>query len=176
MIEGSSMPEKAEKTTIPVERIASAIYLIRGEKVMIDSDLAELYGVATARLNEQVKRNMERFPREFAFQMVQEEFDSLMSQNTISDKGRGGRRKLPWVFTEHGVAMLSSVLRSKRTIQVNINIIKIFIRMRELLATHKDLARKVEKHDKEIAVLYGYFRELLEPPKSSKRRIGYVQQ
>lgn len=98
-----------------------------------------------------------------------------MSQIAISKSGRGGRRKLPWVFTEHGVAILSSVLRSQRAVQVNISIIKIFIRMRELLATHKDLVRKVEKHDKEIAALYDYLRELLEPPKSFKRQIGYMR-
>lgn len=169
------MQRKAQKSVIPVERIASAIYLIRGEKVMLDSDLAALYGVETRGLNQAVTRNRERFPAEFAFQMSQDEFNSLISQIVTSNKGRGGRRKLPWVFTEHGVAMLSSVLRSQRAIQVNISIIKTFIRMRELLATHKDLARKVEKHDKEIAALYGYLKELLEPPKSSKRRIGYVQ-
>ncbi len=119
-------------------------------------------------------RYIERFPSEFAFQMSQKEFDSLMSQIAISKSGRGGRRKLPWVFTEHGVAMLSSVLRSKRAVQVNISIIKTFVRMREMLATHKDLARQVEKHDKEIAVLYEYLQKLLEPPKSSRRQIGYI--
>jgi len=169
------MKKKAPQSVIPVERIARSIYLIRGEKVMLDQDLAELYGVTTARLNEQVKRNMDRFPSEFAFQMSQNEFDSLMSQIAISKTGRGGRRKLPWVFTEHGVAMLSSVLRSKRAVQVNISIIKTFIGMREMLATHKDLARKVEKHDKEITALYEYLQKLLEPPKSSKQKIGYIK-
>jgi len=169
------MPKKTQQSLIPIERIASSIYLIRGEKVMLDSHLADLYGVPTSRLNEQVKRNIERFPSEFAFQISQEEFDSLMSQIAISKTGRGGRRKLPWVFTEHGVAMLSSILRSKKAVQVNISIIKTFVRMREMLATHKDLARKVEKHDKEIANLYDHLQKLLTPPKSSKKQIGYIR-
>ena len=107
---------------IPVEVIASRIYLIRGEKVMLDSDLADLYGVPTSRLNEQFKRNRDRFPVDFAFQLTKDEFASLMSQIAISNTGRGGRRKLPWAFTEHGVAMLSSVLRSKKAVHVNISI------------------------------------------------------
>ena len=142
---------------------------------MLDSDLAALYEVPTARLNEQVKRNLTRFPQEFAFQLSQEEFDSLISQFATSKTGRGGRRKLPWAFTEHGVAMLSSVLRSERAVQINITIIKTFVRMREMLATHKDLARKVEKHDKEITALYEYLQQLLAPPKTSTRKIGYLQ-
>lgn len=171
------MPTKKSlsPSVIPVEQIARFIYLIRGEKVMLDSDLAELYGVETRVLNQSVTRNIERFPSEFAFQLSQDEFASLISQIVISNSGRGGRRKLPWVFTEHGVAMLSSVLRSKRAIQINISIIKTFVRMREMLATHKDLARKVEKHDKEIANLYEYLQKLLDPQSSSKRKIGYLQ-
>ena len=169
------MPQKPSSSVIPVERIASSIYLIRGEKVMLDSDLAALYGVETRALNQAVTRNIERFPQEFAFQLSQDEFHSLISQIVTSKSGRGGRRKLPWVFNEQGVAMLSSVLRSKRAIQVNISIMKTFVRMREVLATHKDLARKVEKHDKEIAVLYDYLDRLLTPPQSPKRKIGYIQ-
>src|ERR1700684_2579776 len=106
------------QSIIPVERIASRIYLIRGEKVMLDSDLAELYEVSTAALNQQVKRNMDRFPEDFAFRLTVEEFESLMSQIVISKDGRGGRRKPPMAFTEQGVAMLSSVLRGKRAAQV----------------------------------------------------------
>jgi len=169
------MPKKAQHSVIPVERIASCIYLIRGEKVMLDSDLAELYGVPTSRLNEQVKRNINRFPHEFAFQISQDEFDALMSQIAISNSGRGGRRKLPWVFTEHGVAMLSSVLRSERAVQINISIIKTFVRMREMLATNKELARIVEKHGKDIALLYDYLKQLMLPPAQKKKRpIGYI--
>ena len=159
---------------IPVERIASRIYLMRGEKVMLDNDLAQLYGIPTSRLNEQFKRNRDRFPADFAFQMTKEEFQSLMSQIEISNAGRGGRRKLPWVFTEHGVAMLSSVLRSKKAVQVNISIIRTFVKLREVLATHKDLARKVEQHDHQIAILFDRVQKLLAPPNPPKHPIGYI--
>lgn len=162
------------QAVIPVERIASRIYLIRGEKVMLDSDLAELYGVPTSRLNEQLKRNRDRFPEDFAFQLNFEEFEALMSQIAISNAGRGGRRKLPWVFTEHGVAMLSSVLRSKKAAQINIEIIRAFVKLREILATHRDLARKVEQHDRQIAVLFDSLQKLLVPPASKKNPIGYI--
>jgi hypothetical protein len=160
---------------IPVERIASRIYLIRGEKVMLDSDLAELYGVPTSRLNEQVKRNGNRFPLDFAFQLTEEEGESLISQIAISHTGRGGRRKLPWVFTEHGVAMLSSVLRSERAVQMNVAIIRTFIRLREILVTHKDLARKVAEHDRQIAALLETVQRLLTPPEPARKHpIGYI--
>jgi len=166
------MSKKIGHTAIPVERIASAIYLIRGEKVMLDRDLAVLYGVKAIALRQQVKRNIERFPDEFMFQLTDQEVEMLVSQNVIpSRKVLGGA--LPYAFTQEGVAMLSSVLKSKRAIQINIAIMKTFVRMREVLAAHKDLARKVEKHDKEIAALYEYLQQLLEPPQSSKRKIGY---
>ena len=161
-------------SVIPVERIASRIYLIRGEKVILDSDLAELYGVATSRLNEQFKRNRDRFPPDFAFQLSKDEFDSLMSQIAISNAGRGGRRKLPWVFTEHGVAMLSSVLRSKRAVQVSIGIVRTFVRLREILATHQDVARKLMEHDRQIANLYSAVEKLLALPEPKKKPIGYI--
>jgi len=163
-----------QHAVIPIERIASRIYLIRGEKVMLDNDLAELYGVPTSRLNEQFKRNRDRFPEDFAFQLTKDEFDSLMSQIAISKPGRGGRRKLPWVFTEHGVAMLSSVLRSKRAVQVNINIVRTFIRLREILATHQDVARKVKEHDRQIAMLFSAVEKLLALPEPKKNPIGYI--
>jgi ORF6N domain len=159
---------------IPAERIASRIYLMRGEKVMLDSDLAQLYGVHTMRLNEQFKRNRDRFPADFAFQMTKEEFESLISQSAISNRGRGGRRTLPWAFTEHGVAMLSSILHSKKAVQVNISIIRTFVKLREVLATHKDLARKVERHDQQIAVLFDTVQKLLAPPNPPKHPIGYI--
>jgi hypothetical protein len=162
------------QTIIPVERIASRIYLMRGEKVMLDSDLAELYGVPTMRLNEQFKRNRDRFPADFAFQMTKQEFESLTSQSAISNTGRGGRRTPPWAFTEHGVAMLSSVLRSKKAVQVNISIIRTFVKLREVLATHKDLARKVEQHDQQIAILFDAVQKILAPPNPPKHPIGYV--
>jgi hypothetical protein len=159
---------------IPVERIASRIYLIRGEKVMLDSDLAELYAVPTSALNQQVKRNMDRFPEDFAFRLKAEEFESLMSQTVTTNNGRGGRRKLPMVFTEQGVAMLSSVLRSKRAAQVNVAIMRTFVRLREILATHKDVARKLKEHDRQIATLFSAVEKLLALPEPKKRPIGYI--
>ncbi len=159
---------------ISVELIAIRIYLMRGEKVMLDSDLAQLYGIPTNRLNEQFKRNRDRFPPDFAFQMTKEELESLMSQIATSNSGRGGRRKIPWVFTEHGVAMLSSILRSKKAVQVNISIIRTFVKLREVLATHKDLAREVEQHDHQIAILFDRVQKILAPPNPPKHPIGYV--
>lgn len=170
-------PMAKGKSVIPVERIANRIYLIRGEKVMLDSDLAELYGVPTRRLNEQVKRNIGRFPEDFAFQLTHREFEALRSQiATLKPSGRGRHRKYPpYAFTEHGVAMLSSVLRSDRATQINVAIIRTFIRLRQILTTHKDLARKVEEHDRQIAVLFDAVKKLLAPPDPPKKNpIGYV--
>ena len=136
--------------TIPPEIIERRIYLIRGQKVMLDSDLAQLYQVPTKRLNEAAKRNLNRFPEDFMFQLTKDEADSLTSQNTISNlrsqfatSSHGGRRTTPYVFTEHGVAMLSSVLNSDRAVQVNILIIRAFVKLRDLLANHKHLADKL---------------------------------
>lgn len=165
------MSKTVETSIIPIERIASRIYLIRGEKVIMDSDLAELYEVMTGRLNEQVKRNISRFPEDFAFQLTQEEFDILISQNAISSSAYGGRRKLPWAFTEHGTLMLSSILRSDRAAQVNIAIVRAFVRMREILATHKEVARKIEEHDRQISNLYEHVKRLLSPPSVKKNPI-----
>ncbi len=166
---------------IPVERIERQIYLIRGEKVMLDRDLAALYRVTTGRLNEQVKRNNRRFPEDFAFQLTPEEFDALISQFAISKTGRGGRRKLPWVFTEQGVAMLSSVLRSDRAANVNVVIIRTFVKLRQMLATHKDLAERMEKieaaqerHTSVIELLVEEIDRMKElPPEAEKTRIGF---
>jgi hypothetical protein len=165
--------EKSQlKSLIPFERLASGIYLIRGQKVMLDSHLAELYDVPTKRLNEQVSRNSERFPEDFMFQLTQEEFQYLKSQFATSSSW-GGRRTLPFVFTEHGVAMLSSVLRSSRAVEVNIAIIRTFVRMREMMANHKDLARKIEEHDNHIAILYEHLQKLLNPLPSKNEAIGF---
>ena len=145
------MPAKQTLTTtgdqlpVPVELIERRIYLIRSQKVMLDCDLAELYQVPTFRLNEAVKRNRNRFPEDFMFQLTEEEAQSLTSQFAMSKTGRGGRRTLPYAFTEQGVAMLSSVLNSDRAVMVNIAIMRAFVKMRELLATHKDLADKIAK-------------------------------
>lgn len=164
---------------IPQERIEKKIYLLRGQKVMLDRDLAALYKVKTMRLNEQVKRNIKRFPSDFMFQLTKKEMNSLISQIAIS-KGRGGTRKAPYAFTENGVAMLSSVLNSDRAIQVNIQIMRAFTRIRELLNTHKDLAhklddleRKVQKHDMDIQMVFQVIKQLMEPPKSKMKKIGF---
>ncbi len=161
--------------------IERRIFLIRGHKVMLDSDLAELYGETTTRLNQQARRNMDRFPEDFAFQLTQEESDALMLQIATSKTGRGGKRKLPLVFTEQGVAMLSSVLRSKRAVAVNITIMRAFVRLREVLATHKDLARRMadlergqKAQGRQITDVFKAIQKLLEPPKDKPRRaIGF---
>ena len=160
------------------ERIERSILLIRGHKVMLDADLAELYGVETRALLQAVSRNQKRFPEDFMFQMSKEEYELLRSQIVISKKGRGGRRYLPYVFTEQGVAMLSSVLRSERAVQVNIEIMRAFVRLRELVATHKYLARKLEtlekRYDAQFEVVFDAIRELMAPPTPNKRKIGFL--
>jgi len=184
-------PLVSEKTlAIPVARLDRLIYEIRGQKVMLDSDLAELYRVPTFRLNEAVKRNRKRFPEDFMFQLVKEEAGALISQIAMS-KGRGGRRNLPYAFTEHGVAMLSSVLNSERAVQMNILIIRAFVNMRELVASHKDLARKMERlentqkdHAAVLTIVVEDIQHLqkkvmtrigrLEAPRHSKPRIGFI--
>jgi hypothetical protein len=167
---------------IPVETIERKIYLIRGCKIMLDSDLAALYEVPTKRLNEAVRRNLDRFPDDFMFQLSAEELEIfLRSQIATSNVGRGGRRYPPFAFTEHCVAMLSSVLTSKRAVALNILIIRAFVRLREYLATHQDLARKLEdvertqqEHGAHIQQIYDCIDRLLEPPEPSKRRIGFA--
>ena len=167
----------------PVEFIERKIYLIRGCKVMLDSDLAALYEVPTKRLNEAVRRNRDRFPEDFMFQLSAEELENVLrSQIATSSSGHGGRRRPPYAFTEHGVAMLSSVLSSKRAVALNILIIRAFVRLREYLATHQDLARKLEdvertqqEHGAHIQQIYDCIDRLLEPPpEPSRRRIGFV--
>lgn len=158
--------------------IERRIYFIRRERVMLDSDLAELYGVPTRRLNEQVSRNLERFPSDFMFQLSKTESESLRSQNATSKEGRGGRRYLPRVFTEQGVAMLSSVLKSTRAVQVNIEIMRAFVRLREILGAHADLARKLDeleaKYDKQFRMVFQAIRELMTPPpEEPKGKMGF---
>jgi len=167
---------KAQNVSIiPIESIAQKIYLIRDQKVMLDTDLAALYGVTTGNLNKAVKRNPRRFPDDFMIQLTPEEFESLKFQIGIPNTtGRGGRRSPPYAFTEQGVAMLSSILHSNRAADINVAIMRTFVRMREVLATDKDLARKVEKHDHDIAVLYDYIKKVLGPPTTKKKPIGYI--
>ena len=133
------------RPNLPVDSIERHIHVARGQKVMLDSDLATPYGVETFRLNEAVKRNRARFPKDFMFQLSREEAEGLTSQIARSNGGRGGRRTLPYAFTEHGVAMLSSVLKSDRAIQVNVMIVRAFVKMRELIAANKDIAVRVDK-------------------------------
>ncbi len=165
---------------IPQERIENKIYLIREKKVMLDRDLAELYGVTTGNLNKAVNRNLQRFPKDFMFQLNVEEADSLRFQIGISKKGRGGRRYLPYVFTQEGVAMLSSVLNSERAIQVNIQIMRAFVKLRELMISHKDLGRKLEdlerkfkEHDVSILMIFKAIKELIQKPmEPEKPKVG----
>ena len=163
--------------TFPVERIERSIILIRGHKVMLDADLAVLYGVSTKRLNEQVRRNRSRFPDDFMFQLTGEEVRSLRSQFATSKKGSGGRRYAPLVFTEQGIAMLSSVLNSERAIQVNIEIMRAFVRLREMIATHKDLARKLaaleQRYDAQFKVVFDAIRELMPHHRPRNERSGF---
>src|SRR5690606_37762253 len=135
------MPE----TLIPVETIQSLVYVYRNHRVMLDSDLAKLYGVSTGNLNKAVKRNIDRFPDDFMFQLTDAEWENLKFQTGISSSSYGGRRSNPYVFTEQGVAMLSSVLNSERAIKVNIEIMRAFVRMRELMATHQELFKKLQE-------------------------------
>ena len=164
-----------------VERISKKIYLLRDQKVMIDEDLAELYNVSTRRLNEQIKRNLERFPSDFMFQLTKSEYEILRSQNATSKKGRGGRRYLPYAFTEQGVAMLSSVLNSKQAIKVNIQIMRAFVKLREILSTNKELAQKlkelklkIDSHDNQIQAIFEVINQLITPPEKPKRKIGFT--
>jgi len=173
----------SKQLPIPVERIEKAILLVRGQKVMLDTDLAELYGVETGALNRAVKRNIQRFPEDFMFQLTGEETERLRCQTGISKAGRGGRRYLPYVFTEQGVAMLSTVLNSERAIQVNIAIMRVFVRLREMMATHKELAFKLieleerlEGHDEQIQSIFEAIRQLMAPPEREKKKIGFVNE
>lgn len=180
-----------KKTLVPSDRVERAILVLRGHRVILDSDLAALYGVETRRLNEQVRRNTARFPADFAFQLTSEEFAALISQIATSNArpARGGRRKLPYAFTEHGALMAASVLRSTKAVEMSILVVRAFVRFRRLLATHSELAAKIDEmeramnrrfaaHDKSIAAqrqgilsLYSVIENLM--PKLSDRRIGF---
>lgn len=164
--------------TIPVETVKGKIYLMRGQKVLLDSDLAELYGVETFNLNKAVKRNLGRFPEDFMFQLSAEEADALRFQIGMSkSSGRGGRRYLPYVFTEQGVAMLSTVLNSERAVQVNIAIMRAFVQMRELAASNRELARKIEqlesKYDAQFRVVFDAIRQLMKEEEEERKPIGF---
>jgi hypothetical protein len=186
----------AKDSLIPGERIENAILLIRGHKVLLDSDLADLYGVPTKRLNEQVRRNRARFPGDFMFQLTAKETAALRSQTATASQDEAGMRSQfatasrrnvryrPFAFTEHGVAMLSSVLNSDQAIEVNIAIMRAFVKLREVLATHKDLAQKLAdlekklgQHDEKFQIVFEAIRRLMAPPAEAdnKRRIGFAR-
>jgi hypothetical protein len=179
-----------ELSLVPVERIERCILLIRGHKVMLDSDLAALYEVPVKALNQAVKRSLDRFPQDFMFQLSKEESDSLRSQFVTIEEGRnlrsqfvtssgghGGRRYAPYAFTEQGVAMLSSVLNSPRAVKVNIEIMRAFVRLRQILGSHADLARKLaaleQKYDTQFKVVFDAIRQLMAPPEPAKESIGF---
>jgi hypothetical protein len=164
---------------VRAEQIESRILLIRGQKEMLDRDLAALYGVKPIALRQQVKRNKDRFPKDFMFQLTAAEAESLLSQSVIPPRRSLGGF-MPYAFTEQSVAMLSSVLRSKRAVHVNIQIMRAFVKLREMLATHRELARKlpqlekrIEGHDEEITAIFEAIRQLMEPPDKSSKRIGF---
>ena len=179
------------------EDVAQLVFFIRGEKVMFDADLAMLYGVEVRNLNQAVARNRKRFPADFAFQLTDDELAALRSQLVISksptsqassrlrsqivtsNTGRGGRRYLPYAFTEQGVAMLSSVLRSARAVEVNIAIMRTFVQLRRLMDSNRELARKIEalekKYDEQFAVVFEAIKQLIIPPEPPRRRIGFHQ-
>ncbi|MBI5746037.1 MAG: ORF6N domain-containing protein [Nitrospirae bacterium] len=164
------------KALIPVELIEKKILLIRGEKVMLDSDLAELYGVEVKHLKRQVRRNIDRFPEDFMIQLSKEEYDSL--RRHFGTLKRGGHSKyLPYVFTEQGVAMLSSVLNSERAVKVNIEIMRAFVRLRQMLASNAELSRKLnaieKKYDAQFKVVFDAIRQLMIPPDPKRRQIGF---
>jgi len=178
------MPHKKNLTTnslsVSIQLIERRIYLIRGQKVMIDVDLADLYGVSTKQLNQQVTRNRTRFPDDFMFRLTNEEAEFLRSLFATSNTGSGGRRYLPRAFTEQGVAMLSSVLKSEQAIEVNIAIMRAFVRLRQMLESNEELnrkftfvIRKLSTHDKYFRVVFDELKKLTEDPPSSGRQIGF---
>ncbi len=169
--------------TIPTEAIVQAIQVIRGQKVLLDADLAALYGVETKRFNEQVKRNQQRFPEDFMFQLTEEEFAALRSQNATSNSGRGGRRYLPYAFTEHGAIMAATILNSPWATEVSVYVVRAFVKLRELLASQHALIQRLDaleatltEHDQAIAEIVKALRQLMIPPDPPKKRqIGFVR-
>jgi ORF6N domain len=166
--------------TRKIDKVESAIYLIRGQRVMLDSDLAAIYQVSTKQLNQQLRRNRKRFPVGFAFQLTREELTDLRSQIVTSNKGRGGRRYRPWVFTEHGAIMLASVLNSDIAVQASVRVVRAFVRLREMVAANAQLAAKLEElerrldsHDEAIVDLFAALKRLLEPEQKPNREIGF---
>lgn len=176
----------AHKTLLAsVEHITRAILVLRGQRVILDSDLAAIYGVTTGRLNEAVKRNAARFPEDFMFRLSVPEHAALISQIAISSAGRGGRRKLPWAFTEHGAIQAANVLNSARAVATGVYVVRAFVKLRGLLSANRELARKLDElesrldrrlteHDKAIAAILAAIRELMRPPEPPRRGIGFT--
>jgi ORF6N domain len=167
-----------EQNLVPLERIERAILVLRGHKVMLDADLADIYGVETKVLNQGIRRNIERFPEDFVFQLTEAEAACLRSQTVTLKAGRGQHRKYPpYAFTEQGVAMLSSVLRSPRAVRVNIEIMRAFVRLRGMIATNRDLTRRLDelekKYDTQFKLVFDAIRQLMAPSEKSRRSIGF---
>lgn len=172
------MAKKKAKSLIPDEQIERAILFLRGHRVILDADLAALYGVTTARLNQQVRRNMDRFPEDFAFLLTKAEFEDLKLHFASSSSGWGGRRKPPFAFTEHGALMAANVLKTPTAVTTSVQVVRTFVRLREMLATHKELARRLneleKKYDAQFKVVFDAIRQLMAPPPATpKRRIGF---
>jgi aromatic ring-opening dioxygenase LigB subunit len=171
----------ADQNLVPLEPVARTILILRGHRVILDSDLAALYGVPVKRLNEQVKRNLDRFPDDFAFSLTEEEYEALRSQSATPKAGRGEHRKYPpRVFTEHGALMAASVLNSRKAVELSIFVVRAFVRLRQILASNRQLAaklneleRKIAAHDKSIGALCQAVRGLMAVPEKPKRRIGF---
>ena len=173
------MAKSKKLITAADELIVNKIYYIRKQKIMLDRDLAELYGVQAIRLREQVKRNIDRFPSNFMFQLTVKEVEAMVSQNAIPSKQQLGGY-LPYAFTEHGVLMLASVLKSKQALEVSISVIEIFVKMREMLSTNKDILLKMQQmekkltgHDGDIKLIFEALKQLLNPPQEPRKRIGF---
>lgn len=172
---------KVPKTQLTVyKRVEGMIFSLRGEKVILDSDLASIYGVTTARLNQQVKRNADRFPRDFIFQLSKKEFESLMLQFATSNGSRGGRRKLPFAFTEHGAIMAANILNSNKAVQMSVLVVRAFVQIRKNIVSYgkitkrlQEIERKVARHDYNIEEIVEAIRQLMAPPEKSKRSYGF---
>lgn len=172
------MAKKKTQSLVPDERIERSILLLRRQRVILDADLAGLYGVTTARLNQQVRRNIDRFPEDFAFLLTKEEFDDLKLHFAASSSGWGGRRKPPFAFSEHGALMAANVLKTPTAVSTSVQVVRAFVRLCEMLASHKELARHLneleKKYDAQFKVVFDAIRQLMAPlPPGSKRRIGF---
>ena len=174
------MAKSTKSLAIPDELVMSKIYIIRGQKVMLDRDLADMYGVETKVFKQAIRRNLNRFPADFMFEMTRNELENWRSQFVTSNSDKIGLRYAPFCFTEQGVAMLSSILNSETAIRVNIQIIRVFTKMRQLVLDHKDILlqlekieRKLSSHDQDIVLIFGYLKQLLNPPQTPRNKIGF---